>query len=157
MSRTIRDLLAGQADLAGLPDADLDVIAGCGRNVVVPVGELLAAEGAPADTCFVLRAGRVGLEVRAPGIGSVRLLTLGPGEVLGWSWLVPPHRWTADARALEEVRAVRLDGACLRTKCEQDPALGFHLAQRMAHVTAERLAATRLQLLDLYARDARDG
>jgi CRP/FNR family transcriptional regulator, cyclic AMP receptor protein len=149
--RTIRDLLAGQADLAGLPDHDLAVMAECGRNVVVRAGELLGAEGEPADTCFVLRAGRVGLEVHTPGVGSALLMTLGPGELLGWSWLVPPHRWTADARALTDVRAIQLDGACLRRHCTDDPAMGFRLMQRMAGVLAGRLQATRLQLLDLYA------
>ena len=151
MTRTIRDLLAGQADLSGLPPEDLDLLAGCGRNVVVPDGELLGREGAVADVCYLVRRGRVGLEAQVPGSGSVRFLTVGPGELVGWSWLIPPHRWTADARAEGEVHAVALDGACLRRHCTEDPALGERLALRMAQVVAERLAATRLQLLDLYA------
>jgi CRP/FNR family transcriptional regulator, cyclic AMP receptor protein len=155
--RTIPDLLAEQADLAGLPDADLELIAGCATNVVFKAGETLAREGEPAETFFVVRAGQVALDVAAPGAGPLRLLTLGPGELVGWSWLIPPHRWSSDVVAVAEVHAVLIDAACLRGKCEADPALGYRLMQRFAHITAERLQSTRLQLLDLYeARDARD-
>lgn len=151
MSGGVRDALAGQADLADLPAGDLDVLVRCGQEVVVGDGELLGQEGAVADACFLVCSGRVGLEAHVPGAGSIRFLTVGPGELVGWSWLVPPHRWTADARAVGEVRAVALDGACLRRACAEDPALGERLALRMAQVVAERLAAARLQLLDLYA------
>lgn len=151
MSGAVRDALAGQAHLADLPGADLDVLAGCGREVVLADGELLGREGAVADAWFVVRSGRVGLEAHVPGAGSIRFLTVGPGELVGWSWMVPPHRWTTDARAVGEVHAVALDGACLRRHCAEDPALGERLALRIAQVVAERLAAARLQLLDLYA------
>jgi hypothetical protein len=56
-----------------------------------------------------------------PNGGAMTVLTVGAGEVLGWSWLVPPYRWNFDARALEPTRAIALDGKCLRTKAEQDP------------------------------------
>ncbi len=76
--------------------------------------------------------------------------TLGPGDVVGWSWLFPPYRWQFDAVALERVAAVALDGACLRAKCDDDTRLGFELTRRFAGVLIDRLQATRLRLLDLY-------
>ena len=100
-----------------------------------------------------MRAGRVAIELHAPGRGARVLQTVGPGEILGWSWLFPPYRWAFDARAVEEVRAVEFDGACLRKKCEADPVLGYALMKRFAGVFARRLQATRVQLLDLYAQD----
>jgi len=78
------------------------------------------------------------------------LQTADAGEVVGWSWLFPPYQWKFDLRAIESVRAVSFDGACLRGKCEQDPAMGFDFMKRFAQVFMQRLEATRLQLLDLY-------
>jgi hypothetical protein len=74
--------------------------------------------------------------------------------VLGWSWLGPPHRWLFEGRAVTLVRAIALDGACLREKCEANHDLGYELLKRVTHVIADRLAAARLQLLDLYGRGA---
>jgi CRP-like cAMP-binding protein len=73
------------------------------------------------------------------------------GDILGWSWLVPPYQWRYDARALTMTRAIALDGACLRHKCEQDPALGYELLKRFSHHVSRTLDATILQLMDVYA------
>jgi CRP/FNR family cyclic AMP-dependent transcriptional regulator len=74
--------------------------------------------------------------------------------VLGWSWLFPPYRWQFDARAVEPVRAFRLDGNCLRTKCEADHDLGYELVKRFLYQVHTRLERTRMQLLDIYRADS---
>ena len=73
--------------------------------------------------------------------------------MLGWSWLFPPYRWHLDARAIEAVRAVAFDGACLRQKSIDDHELGYELMRRFAEVIVSRLQATRMQLLDVYHDD----
>jgi CRP-like cAMP-binding protein len=73
------------------------------------------------------------------------------GEILGWSWLVPPYRWRCSAKARELTRVIALDGRCLRQKCEEDHDLGYELLKSFADILARRLDATRLQLLDVYA------
>jgi hypothetical protein len=75
---------------------------------------------------------------------------VGAGGVVGWSWLVPPHRWFFDGRAVDEVSALVLDGRCLRSKSDENPAMGYELLQQVAHVMYERLQSTRVRLLDLY-------
>ena len=152
---TIRDLLADQPVLRGLEEDDLDLMAGCGRNDVVEPGVFLAREGEPADQFFVVRAGRVALEVHAP-TGPLLIETVGPGDLVGWSWIFPPYRWVYDVEALERARLVVIDAACLRDKCNADPAFGYRVMKTFAQVVAERLQATRLRLLDLYGTgDAR--
>jgi CRP-like cAMP-binding protein len=152
---TIRDLLADQPVLRGLEEDDLDLMAGCGRNDVVEPGVFLAREGEPADQFFVVRAGRVVLEVHAP-TGPLLIETVGPGDLVGWSWIFPPYRWVYDVEALERARLVVIDAACLRDKCNADPAFGYRVMKTFAQVVAERLQATRLRLLDLYGTgDAR--
>jgi CRP/FNR family transcriptional regulator, cyclic AMP receptor protein len=152
--REIRDLLAVEPFFADL-DADyLDLVAGCGTNVRFDAGTMIFREGEPADTFYVLRQGKVALEIHVPERGALVIETLGPGELLGWSWLFPPYRWHFDARAIAATAAVALDGACLRGKCDDDTRLGYLLMRRFAEVSQERLQATRLQLLDVYG-DAR--
>jgi CRP-like cAMP-binding protein len=114
-------------------------------------GDLILCEGATAGTLYLLEQGRVALSAHSPGKGHLLVQTLGPGEVLGLSWLFPPYQWQFDARAVELVKGVALDGACLRSKIDGDPALGYELLKRITPVVLERLQQTRLRLLDLYS------
>jgi CRP/FNR family cyclic AMP-dependent transcriptional regulator len=117
-------------------------------------GEYLFREGRPADQFYLVRHGRVALEVKAPGRGSVAFQTVSAGQVAGVSWLVPPYRWAYDAKALELVRAVAMDATCLRDKCETDHDLGYELMKRFVPVLVERLHSTQLQILDVYGTPA---
>jgi CRP-like cAMP-binding protein len=148
--RTLREYLPEHPFFAGLDDAAMDLVVGCAQNVHFHAGEVLFRTGEPADTFYVIREGRVALDVHDPRRGSLQVASAEAGEVVGWSWLVPPHRWVFDARAIIPVRAVALDGACLRDKCASDPVLGYALMQRVAHVMYERLQDARIRLLDLY-------
>ncbi len=150
MTTSLAELVSAHPLLAGLPGHAVATIAGCAQNVSFNPGELLLAESDPADTLYLLRRGRVAIEVHSPSRGPIVIETVGPGGVVGWSWLVPPYRWHFDARAVEAVGAVAVDGACLRDKAEADPALGYALMKRVAGVLLERLQMTRLRLLDLY-------
>jgi CRP/FNR family cyclic AMP-dependent transcriptional regulator len=131
------------------------LIAGCGKNVVFDAGQLIAKDTEPADQFFAIRHGRVSIELHSPERGSLILQTLEAGDIVGWSWLFPPYRWTFDVRAIEQVRAISFDGECLRGKCERDPAMGYDFMKRFAQTFMQRLQAARLQLLDLYGSDVR--
>lgn len=147
----IADLLRRHTLLAGTPDDLVAQLAGCAKNVVVPAGQLLLAEGDPADTIYLLRRGEVTVEVWSPGVGSLVVETLGEGEVVGWSWLVPPYRWHFDVRATTRVVALAIDATCLRQRADADPHVGYELMTRFAPIIVDRLQATRVRLLDLYS------
>lgn len=144
---TLNGILAAHSFLSGLEDRHLDLLVGCASNMRFDAGQFLLREGDEANQFYLIRQGKVAVEISAPGRGPIIILTLGEGEVLGWSWLVPPYRWRFDARAVELTRAIALDGKCLRTKSEEDHDLGYELLKRFAHVIERRLAATRIQLL----------
>jgi CRP/FNR family transcriptional regulator, cyclic AMP receptor protein len=148
--RDLAEILSGHPFFHGLAAADVALIAGCGSNVHYAENDMLFREGEPADYFYLLRHGRVALEIASPDRGPLTVLTLGPDDIIGWTWLVPPYRMSCDARALEAVRATRFDGACIRGKCERDPRLGYELLKRFAGVIGRRLRATRLQVLDVY-------
>ena len=92
------------------------------------------------------------LEIATPGGAPVVFETVREGEIVGASWLVPPYRWMFDARALDMTRAIGIDAACLRGKCDADHDLGYEMMQRFLPVMANRLQATRLQILDVYGK-----
>jgi len=128
------------------------LVAGCARNHRFDPGDYLFREGDAADEFFLIRHGKVALEIAAPGQAPIVFATLGPGDIVGEAWLVPPYRWTIDARAIELVRAVGIDAACLRGKCEADHHLGYEMMKRFMPVFIRRLHATQLQILDVYGK-----
>ena len=154
MQKDIDALLAEHAFFKDFPPAYRALIAGCARNVHFDPAHLLAKTGDPANHFFAIRKGRVSIEIHSSERGPLVLQTLEAGDIVGWSWLFPPYRWSFDVRTIDEVSAISFDGACLREKCEHDPAMGFDFMKRFARVFMERLEANRLQLLDLYGTAA---
>lgn len=155
--RTIAQYLPDHPFFAGLDEPTLALVAGCATNVSLAAGDFLFREGDPAARFFVVRRGRVAIELHDPAVGTVVIDTADAGDVVGWSWLVPPYRSIFDARAAEATGVVAFDGLCLRGKCEDDSHLGYELMQRVTQVMSERLVAAQVRLLDLYgARGATD-
>jgi CRP/FNR family cyclic AMP-dependent transcriptional regulator len=135
--------------LRGLPDNLLERLVSCARHITVTPGQFLGREREPANALYLIQSGRVSIELQRTVRESVTLQTLGEGDIVGWSWLVPPHHWQFDARVLDTVHLLTLDAACLRDKCEQDHELGYALVKRLVTVIAGRLAATRRRLLEM--------
>jgi CRP/FNR family cyclic AMP-dependent transcriptional regulator len=137
--------------LKGLDQKYVELVAGCAANVRFDQEQLLFREGEEANAFYIIRQGRIAVETFGAERGPIIIDTLTEGDILGWSWLIPPYHWHFDARAVELTRAIALDGRCLRTKCESDHNLGYELLKRFAQVMEDRLQATRIRLLDMYA------
>ncbi len=148
----LEPIIAAHPLFAGLAPRYLELLAGCARNQRFEAGSYLFREGEPAREFLLLRHGRVALEIHAPARAPILIATLGDGELVGASWLVPPYRWQFDARALQTVRAIGIDAECLRAKAESDTGFGYDMMKRFVPVVVARLQATRLQLLDVYGR-----
>jgi CRP/FNR family transcriptional regulator, cyclic AMP receptor protein len=134
---------------AGMDEAFIALLAGCAKNARFKVDQYLAHEGDTLKDFYLLRAGRVALQIPAPQ-GTITVQTVHANEIVGASWLVPPYRWGLDAKALAPTRAIALDAACLRGKCDADPSLGYELMKRFMPVFSERLQAARHELLEIY-------
>ena len=147
--KTLDGILARHPFFSGLDSRYLQLAVGCAANVRFNEGDLIFKEGKQADNFYLIRQGQVPLELIWPGRGSLTVQTVGEGEVLGWSWLIPPYHWRFDARAMKPTLAIVLDGKCLRAKCEEDHQLGYELVKRITTILGQRLDATRVQLLDL--------
>ena len=148
--KTLADILTEHPFFRDLRPVYIENIAGCGRNIQFAAGETIFREGEEANHFYVIRHGRVALDVHGSHRGPVTIQTIEEGEILGWSWLIPPYRWRFNARSVEKTRAIALDGKCLRAKCEENNQMGYELFKRFAHIFSERLEHTIMQLLDLY-------
>ena len=147
---TLERILAQHQFFTDLGPEYLQLVTGCASNVRVEQDAFIFREGEEANQFYLIREGRVALQVFSPDRGHITVETLGEGDILGWSWLIPPYNWHFDAKALDLTRAIALDGKCLRRKCEEDHHLGYEILKRFAHIIEQRLESTRLQLLDLY-------
>lgn len=148
---TLERIIAEHPFFAGLESYYTGLLVGCGANVRFQPGAYIFKEGEEANEFYLIRSGRVALEIFAPQRKPIAVETLEEGDILGWSWLLPPYIWKFHAHAVQDTRAIALDGKCLRTKCEQNHDLGYEVLKRFAQIMERRLEATRLQLLDVYA------
>ncbi len=137
---------------AGLPGPARDRLAELAHLGSYPTGEVVIHEGQPVDSFGVVVEGRLAVRLNVPGRSTVTALTIEPGDIVGWSALVPPHRATSTVVALEPTTVVAFDGSSLRSELDADPALAAAVTWRVLDAVARRLEATRTQLLDLFAR-----
>jgi len=149
------DLLTAHPFLAGVQPRFVERLAGFSGRATFHTGEHVIREGAHADTCYLLRDGYVDLTARTAGRGDVVVDTIGPGQVLGWSWLFPPYRWQFSAIAVEPVLAIALDGQDVRGLCDSEVAFGYDLMHRFMAVMLQRMQVTRARLLSQDGPSAR--
>lgn len=147
---TLEPILKAHPFLKDLKQDHFNIILGCASNVRFKEGEIIFREGQEANKFYLLRSGKVAIDIPVSSHSSITIQTVDEGDILGWSWLIPPHQARFLCRALEDTRAIAFDGKCLREKCDRDHDLGFALLIRLTRVLSERLESTRLQLLGLY-------
>lgn len=147
---TLEPLIAEHPFFKNLDKSYLELIVGCASNVRFDAGQFIFRQGEEANQFYIVRQGKVAIEICPPGGDPIILQTISDGEILGWSWLIPPYHWQFDAQAVELTRAIILDGKCLRNKCEEDHNLGYELLTRLVSVIGKGLEAARMQLLDVY-------
>jgi CRP/FNR family transcriptional regulator, cyclic AMP receptor protein len=126
----------------------------CASELHFGMQQQIFLEGSDADRFYLIHAGRVALETFAPGMGAITIQTIGEGEALGWSWLFPPYRWHFSARSIDNTHVVAFDAHAIRQIAEEDHDFGYDITKRVGQILLQRLQATRMQLLDVYAPPA---
>ncbi|HVA05181.1 MAG TPA: cyclic nucleotide-binding domain-containing protein [Acidimicrobiales bacterium] len=143
-------LLSGHQFMTGLPGGTGAVLAECARPQRFAAGDFLLREGGTADAIYLITLGHVAIEIHSPIKGGIVIDKVGPGHVVGLSWVAPPYRWQFDARALEPVETITVDVGCLRERLDLEPEIAAAFHRRLSANLLERLQATRIRLLDLY-------
>jgi CRP/FNR family cyclic AMP-dependent transcriptional regulator len=152
MTRQQTSVLGAQPFLRGMPAAQLAVLAELCQHVTIPSRERLFDEGSRADRFWIIDAGQVTLDASVPGQGRVIIETLGRGDVIGLSWMLPPYQWRFGAVATQPTQASVFDARAVRAACDADPVLGYELSRRFSAVVVNRLQATRARLIDACSR-----
>lgn len=151
---TMAALLGEQPFFDGMRPMHLERLSYYAKRRAFRPGSHIFHEGGHADRFWVVREGRVQLDTHLPGRPDAVVETLGPGAVLGWSWLFPPHTWHFGATALDTIHTVELEGTGVFRLCREDPEIGYELTRRFMRVVVDRLQATRVRLIDVYSTDA---
>ncbi len=149
--KSISDILKEQSFFAEMSEDMLDYLAGCGQNMHFGPDEYIGKENDASDYLYIVKRGKVAVEVVHPVRGPITIRTLGAGEIAGFSWIIPPYRLQFGLKALERTSVLALNGNCTRGKCEEDYHLGYLLMKQAATIMDKRLRDTRIQLLDVYS------
>jgi CRP-like cAMP-binding protein len=144
---TLEPILRKHPFFKDFPEKYIGLLTGCSSNVVFKADGQILREGEEANKFYIVRKGRIAVYIEKP---QITIQTIHEGDILGWSWLIPPYKHRFSAKAVEATTVLALDGKCLREKCEKNSELGYELLKRIVNVLADRLEATRLQLLDVY-------
>jgi CRP/FNR family cyclic AMP-dependent transcriptional regulator len=143
---SLKQTLADHPFFEGIDPGHLEFIAQGASEQSFEADELIFQEGDEAETFYLIRQGSVMLSTFIPGKGFANIESLGEGEVLGWSWLIPPYQWHFSARAIQPTQVIVLDGVQLRQRSEEDHEFGFEFYKRLALIVGQRLRATRMRL-----------
>lgn len=149
--KTLKSFISHHPFFDGLRKNYLDLILECSSEVQFDPGEIIFREGERADNFYIILQGKVALEASmVPERDPITILNLGETDVLGWSWLFPPHRWHFDARAVTLTEAICIDGNRIRKQCDEDHDLGYELMKRFARIIEQRLRSVRSQNPNMY-------
>lgn len=150
-SSSIEKLLTEAPAFSGLSDEYAKRLAGHGEEMEIGNGELLFRSGEPAKHFFVLVDGEISIEVPAVTGPTLRVQRLTPVRVLGWSWLLPPFKWSFNAKAERDSKVLRFDGEAVLEACESDPAFGYEVIKRFSALMAERLDAAHKKMMEQWS------
>jgi CRP/FNR family cyclic AMP-dependent transcriptional regulator len=140
----ILGVFGSHAFLDGLSDQHLMRLGSAVKTFAARPTEVLARKGHGANAFYLIQSGHVEIGNHNDDGEFSLIAEVGPGEAVGWSWILPPHRWEFDCRAADSVQGLSLDAEWLRDQCETDHELGYHLLKHLLAMLANRLASTRL-------------
>lgn len=148
--QSIENYLSAHSFFSGLEDDFMKFLSNSAKELRIKEGEVLFQQGKHADKFYLLRSGQVSVQVPALVGPTLELQVLGEGQMLGWSWLIPPYLWNFQAQALEDSDLLEFDGSAILVRCEEDPKFGYELLKRFAAMMSERLDAARQKFMDQW-------
>ena len=147
---SIEDYLSNHAFFAGLDDSFIEFLSDSATKIRIKDGDALFKQGERADKFYLIRSGQVVVQVPALMGPTLDVQTLGEDQILGWSWLISPYRWSFQARAVVDSELIEFDGSAILARCEEDPKFGYELFKRFAALMSERLDAARQKMMDQW-------
>ena len=146
----LSQFLATQSDLRGLTQEQIEKLIECTATIYVKQGENLFTTGSMANQFYVIKSGRFDLSLYTEQRGPQTLETIRRGEVLGWSWILPPHRWVFDAKAVVDSEVIVFNAFTVLDMCKKDPDLNTSILKLFLKILSRRLTETREKALGMY-------
>jgi len=144
---TLEKVLEEHPLFRGMKEQHLRTLAESATIVRFEPGDVIFEEGDPAHRFYLIRTGRVALQLVSYRVEPFTLMTLEEGDIIGWSWLFPPYRWKFTAKALGVIRAISIDGRSVCASCDEDHDLGYELMKRFAQICENRVEALSVHLV----------
>jgi CRP-like cAMP-binding protein len=143
------DTLRSIAFLQGIADKHLEKLAAISQEVELGQQQTIFHQHEPARDVYLIVSGKVSLAVCEPKVGCRQIMEVRDGELIGWSPVLGRSRLSDTASTATAARLVKFPGDELVKLCDENPEFGYQFMRRTAEVLAERLGATRLQLLHM--------
>lgn len=148
---TIQQHIAEQQFLAGMKSEFTKFLADHAQRRSLDRDEVLFRYDTAAEHFHLVVSGKIAIEVAAIEGPPLELQELGPGAILGWSWLIPPYRWHFQARAKDTSEIIEFDGQAVRDRCENDAEFGYEILKRFSALMSERLSSAREQMMEEWS------
>ncbi|MBC8463719.1 MAG: cyclic nucleotide-binding domain-containing protein [Deltaproteobacteria bacterium] len=138
--------------LQNLSDEALEKILPITKHREFKEGEMIFKQGDPADALYLLKRGKVLLEVDLSEIVSISLGSVKTGFSFGWSALMGDSNYTSHAICSEPCEILSVSGKELQSLLEQDHAIGYHIMIGVAQIIKNRLARRTDQFLKVMSK-----
>ena len=138
--------LQGISFLHGIDPAHLEQIATISEVCLYDASDILFHEGEPAEFVYLIVTGKIMLELCPSTIYHKNLMSVGPGEMLGWSAFVEECNYASTGVVVAPTQLIRIEGKRLRAICDKDPEFGYDFMHRIMRGLAKRLTTTWTQL-----------
>lgn len=128
--------------LKGLPESDAAQILALGMPTRLAAGQVLFEMGSPANSIYIVRRGRIALTLPLQIAGHGQNVLVDerlPGQAVGWSALISPHRFTLEATAPLDTELLALPRATLLEHFATRPSLGYAFITNVAAIVGQRL------------------
>jgi CRP-like cAMP-binding protein len=147
-NQSITEYLSAHEFFSEFSDDVLKFLCECSSTREIKKGQILFLQGEHADKFYVVRSGRISLQMPAIMGPTLEIQTVDEDQVLGWSWLISPYQWNFQTKAEDDSELLQFDGAAILAQCEQDPKLGFELVKKFAALMSVGLNAARQKMMD---------
>ncbi len=147
----IANYLRSHTTFSNLDPAHIEILVQHSQERSFVVGDMLFRQMDLAEHFYILLDGSIKVQVPAIMGPALVVQTLEASDILGWSWLIPPYKWTFEARAELDSRVLVFDGRALLQHCETDNNFGYTLMKIFAGLMSERLHSARLKMMDSWS------
>jgi CRP/FNR family transcriptional regulator, cyclic AMP receptor protein len=147
-NQSTAEYLSAHEFFSEFSDDVLKFLCECSSMRKIKKGEILFLQGEHADKFYVIRNGRISLQMPAIMGPTLEIQTLDKDQVLGWSWLISPYQWNYQTKAEEDSELLQFDGAAILARCEQEPKFGYELLKKFAALMSIGLNAARQKMMN---------